>query len=148
MIPDGLKSLAPLTGTWLGRGDIHSNPWGGAGPCEGRWTMRFDPSLCHFIQDYVEKRADGSTFYGHGVVTFDKASGDFVWFWFDSYGFPPYAPARGQWTDGRLSLTKTTPRGVGRSTFELTDQGLVYFLESGASVDNLTPVMRGVYGKV
>ena len=59
----------------------------------------------------------------------DPSTGSIVWFLFDDYGFPPVDPARGGWKDGCLELVKSTPRGVGRTQLELSEQGLVYTVD-------------------
>jgi hypothetical protein len=49
--------------------------------------------------------------YGHGVFTLDPSNGSTLWYWFDSFGYPPLEPARGGWEDNTLWLAKRTPRG-------------------------------------
>jgi len=138
--------LAALVGRWSGGGELFPNPWGFAGPVEGVWTFRLDRSGHNLIHDYVEQRANGEIFEGHGVLTIDPASQEIVWFWFDSYGFPPLAPARGAWNGEELRLEKTTPRGSSTSRFHLSGGRLSYAVEArltGAAEAN--PIMRGVF---
>jgi hypothetical protein len=142
-----LDSLEPFLGVWRGGGDIAPNPWGGTGPCHGSWSLRFDAARKALIHDYEERRADGSVFAGHGVWCAD--ADDLVWFWFDSYGFPPLEPARGGWRDGRLELTKSTPRGQGRSTWTCDGRRLTYLVEAKPTGEAaFARVMAGAFERV
>ena len=76
----------------------------------------------------------------------DPETGDWLLFLFDSYGFPPLQPARGRWEGNRLVLEKTTPRGVGRTVFEIGPDRFTYSVASSAhGAATFTPVMDGVY---
>lgn len=142
-----LDSLEPFLGVWRGGGEIAPNPWGGAGPCHGSWSFRFDAARKALIHDYDERRADGSGFAGHGVWCADAR--DLVWFWFDSYGFPPLEPARGGWRDGRLELIKSTPRGQGRSVWTCDGRRLTYLVEARPVNETaFARVMSGTFERV
>jgi hypothetical protein len=142
-----IDSLEPFLGVWRGGGDIAPNPWGGAGPCRGSWSFRVDAARKAVIHDYEENRADGSAFAGHGVWCAD--GDDLLWFWFDSYGFPPLEPSRGGWRNGRLELTKSTPRGHGRSTWTCDGRRLSYLVEAKPLNEAaFARVMSGVFDRV
>jgi len=142
-----MNTLNFFAGVWRGEGDIASNPWGGAGPCRGSWNFRLDPAGKNLIHDYEDRRADGSTFAGHGVWCGHE--GDLLHFWFDSYGFPPLDPARGGWDGDRLVVTKTTPRGQGRSTWTCDGKDLSYLIEAWpVGEGGFTRVMSGTYRRV
>lgn len=141
---DGLE---PFIGVWRGKGDIAPNPWGGAGPCRGSWSFRFDAARKAVIHDYEERRSGGDAFIGHGVWCGDGE--DLLWFWFDSYGFPPLSPARGGWRDNRLELVKSTPRGDGRSTWTCDGRRLTYLVEAKpAGEAAFARVMAGTFERV
>ena len=141
-----LSQLQPLIGLWKGQGEIAPNAWGGAGKCLGRWSFRYDPAVRNLVHDYEESRADGSAFNGHGVFCADTDGDDLLWFWFDSYGFPPLEPARGLFRRDLLVLTKRTPRGLGRSTFRLDGERLEYLVEAQTpGQPGFSPVMHGVF---
>ncbi|MEI9905957.1 MAG: hypothetical protein WDN06_20150 [Asticcacaulis sp.] len=141
--------LDPLIGLWKGDGEISASPWSRPGTCRGRWSFRFDPARRNLIHTYEESRADGSAFDGHGVFCADPDSEDLLWFWFDSYGFPPMEPARGELRQGVLVLTKHTPRGVGRSTFRLGKGGFDYLVEAQATGQpGFADVMHGTFERV
>ncbi|KAA2236320.1 DUF1579 family protein [Salinarimonas soli] len=118
--------LARLLGTWEGEGEIHPSPWSAGGPARGRWSLRLGPGGHCLVGDYAEERADGEAFAGHGILAVDRERDELLWFWFDSLGLPPVEPARGAWHGDALVLVKRTPRGVGRTTFDLAGDGLVH----------------------
>lgn len=142
-----MDSLDLLAGTWRGHGEIAPNPWGGSGPCRGAWTFRFDAARKAMIHDYDETRADGTPFNGHGVWCAD--GDDLVWFWFDTYGFPPLPPARGGWRDTSLVMTKTTPRGLGRSIWTCDGRVLTYRVEAQPTGQpDMSLIMQGRFERV
>src|SRR3712207_1851451 len=55
------------------------------------------------LQDYRRVADDGTELVGHGVFLLDPASGDMLWWFFDSTGVPP-TPLRGRWAEGALVL--------------------------------------------
>ena len=120
------ETLARFTGVWSGAGGVSPSSWSAGGPTTGEWRFSRDIGGLSFIHDYQERRHDGSHFELHGVFTVDPAAEAILWFAFDSYGYPPVAPSRGAWEENRLVLTKTTPRGVGRSVFELDGDWLIH----------------------
>ena len=142
-----LDSLDLFAGTWRGGGEVAANPWGGSGPCRGAWSFRFDTARKAMVHDYDETRADGTTFSGHGVWCAHED--DLLWFWFDSYGFPPLSPSQGGWRDGALVLTKTTARGVGRSSWTCDGRILTYRVEAQpAGQSGMMQVMQGRFERV
>jgi len=113
------RALARLVGRWTGSSETFPSAWGPGGVASGAWSFRLDAAGFNLIHDYREQRRDGAIFEGHGVLTVDPASDEPVWFWFDSFGFPPLSPSRGVWEGDTLTLVKTTPRGEGRTFFRL-----------------------------
>lgn len=142
--------LAALEGAWEGDEEIFASPWSQGGPAHGRWAFRCDPSGLHLIHDFAETRASGERFDGHGVLCVDPSAvdpaGPILWFWFDSFGFPPAAPARGGWDGPTLTLEKATPRGLGRTRFTLEPGRLLQTVEARpAGTEAFAPVMTGRY---
>jgi hypothetical protein len=138
--------FASLEGQWMGLETIHPSPWSGGGSAEGKWQIRCDGSGLHLILDYLEQRADGTAFNAHSVIAIDPETGDWLLFIFDSFGFPPLQPARGRWYGDRLVLEKATPRGVGRTIFEIGPDEFRYAVASRShDATAFTPVMDGVY---
>ena len=138
------ERLKLFVGEWEGEEQIFPNPWGPSGPGRGHWKFWLDPSGFNLIHDFSEVRDSGYRFDAHGVLTVDPAANAFVWFWFDSYGYPPLNPSRGTWQGSGVTLEKTTPRGVSRSVFELAKDSLGYRVESKvAGSTQFAPVMAG-----
>ena len=138
------EKLALFVGDWDGEEEIFPNPWGPGGPGRGRWNFRLDASGFNLIHDFSEVRDGGYRFDAHGVLTVDPVANDYVWFWFDSYGFPPLSPSRGAWQGAVLTLEKITPRGVGRSVFEFGSDGFAYRVETKLTGSTqFIPVMAG-----
>jgi hypothetical protein len=138
--------LALLTGEWTGDEQIFPNPWGPAGPARGRWSFNLDPSGFNLIHRFNEQRLSGYSFHAHGVLTVDPATEEIIWFWFDSYGFPPLSPARGKWSGTTLTLEKQTPRGVSRSIFDLRSDQFLYSVHSRQTDQaDFFPVMEGTF---
>ncbi len=146
-MPFDMTSLRPFLGVWRGAGDIAPNPWGGAGPCHGAFAFRAGPADKALLHDYEETRADGSVFAAHGVWCAD--GDDLLHFGFDSYGFAPLDPARGGWDGGRLVLSKTTPRGQGRTTWTCDGKTLSCLIEAWPTGQaGFARVMSGAYRRV
>lgn len=146
--PNAFK-LSLFTGTWSGGGEIFASNWSPAATCEGLWQFGFDKSGHHLIHDYCETRSDGSHFEGHGIFNLDSETKDIVWFWFDSYGFPPLNPARGNWDGERLELTKFTARGIGRSTFIFSHNHFHYVIEARLNgEETFSTIMQGEFNKL
>lgn len=140
------RRLMDFVGDWEGDEEIFPNPWGPGGPGHGKWNFRLGAAGFSLIQEFSEVRDGGYRFDAHGVLTVDPEAGDYVWFWFDSYGYPPLNPARGHWHGASLTLEKTTPRGTGRSVFELHHDAFDYRVESKLNGDaHFAPVMAGQF---
>ena len=147
--PASPKQMQALEGRWTGRGEIFSNPFGPAGTTQGAWSFRMDAPGLHLVHDYREQRSDGNIFDGHGVFAIDPDTSEFLWYWFDTYGHPPLSPARGRWAANILRLEKHTPRGVGRSSFRLDDQFLIYEADTKPNGANeFIAITRAVFERV
>jgi hypothetical protein len=113
-------------GTWKGSGEVLPNPWGYNGTTSGQWRFSLALGDKHVLADYREERHDGTAFEGHGLLMQDQEPQDFLWFWFDSYGYPPIPAARGMYDGAALILVKVTPRGKGRTTLSVAGEHLHY----------------------
>ncbi|MFE0023674.1 DUF1579 family protein [Amycolatopsis sp. NPDC059021] len=115
-------ALTTLVGKWSGTEEIAASPWAPATSATARCEYRSALGGFAVIQDYRQVRADGGPeFLAHNVFTADPETGETLWYGFDSYGFPPEAPARGGWDGGTLVLEKKTPRGT--AVHRLTPDG-------------------------
>lgn len=144
--PAAPEQMQALVGRWIGKGEVFANPFGPAGRSQGVWEFRIDGPGLHLIHDYRETRSDGYVFEGHGIFAIDPSTGEFVWYWFDTYGHPPLSPARGNWRGRILQLEKITARGIGRTRFGLEDGRLVHDVETRSpGADDFVPVTHAVF---
>jgi hypothetical protein len=138
--------LARLVGNWRGEEQLSPSPWGAGGVAIGRFQFRFGVDGMALLQDYEEEKEGQVVFRAHGVFLIDPVSGDVLWWWFDSFGFPPDPPARGRWVGDALRFEKHTPRGSSRYTMDFGNDGFAFRIENRlAGQDNFTEFMRGLY---
>jgi hypothetical protein len=140
------EALTALVGNWAGTEELAASPWAPAATASATCQYRLALDGFALLQDYAQTREDGSRLLGHNVFTVDPATGETLWYGFDSYGFPPGSPGRGGWTEGRLHLEKTTPRGVARH--RLTPDGDVLTHEIDVKLGQaaeFTPFLRARY---
>jgi hypothetical protein len=124
MSPDLIAThhhLAALAGAWSGEEVLAPSPWSPGGVASGRHVFGLAAGGFCVTQDYAEELDGAVSLTGHGVFTAEPDSGEVLWFWFDSIGYPPAVPSRGSFDAAgtRLVLEKTTPRGTQRATFAL-----------------------------
>ena len=144
-IGPGHAQLARLTGEWSGDETVAPSPWGAGGPAHGRFSHRIELDGMALVQDYVEEKDGRTVFRAHGVFMLDPATGDTLWWWFDSLGFPP-EPARGLWHGDSLLLEKNTPRGSARYRFDVGGGAFDFRIENrlGAATQ-FSEFMHGRY---
>lgn len=122
--------LMRFAGKWSGEEQLSESPWGPGGPATGRCEMRVAVDGMALVQDYVEEKDGHTVFRGHGVFSIDPASGEVLWWWFDSMGFPPDPPARGRWNGEQLLFEKKTPRGEARYEFRFGGDSYDFQIEN------------------
>jgi hypothetical protein len=122
--------LARLVGTWHGDETLSPSPWGPGGPALGRGVYRLVNDGMAVTQEYEEEKDGKIVFRGHGVFTVDPASGDVLWWWFDSMGFPPEGPARGRWDGDTLTLRKSMAQGDARYVYRLEGDRYGFSIEN------------------
>jgi hypothetical protein len=88
----------PLLGNWTGVEQL-----GPDRTARAMLVIKLDLQDRAVLQDYRRVADDGSELVGHGVFLTDPATGDLLWWFFDSTGTPP-TPLRGRWTDGGPAL--------------------------------------------
>jgi hypothetical protein len=79
------------------------------------------------VSDYVGEKDGQTIFKGHSVFGWDSQANNVVWYWFDSMGSPPAAPARGVWDGDTLVLRSSSPMGEGRYTYRFEGKDRYYF---------------------
>ena len=87
-----------LLGNWTGVEQLAAS-----GRARAMITFKLDVADGAVLQDYRQVRDDGAELVGHGVFLADPATGDLLWWFFDSAGIPP-TPLRGLRTDLELVL--------------------------------------------
>ena len=140
--------LAALAGTWTGAENLAPSPWAPGGTATGRHDFAVAAGGFALTQDYVEERDGGVSLRGHGVFAVDPASGEVLWFWFDSIGFPPAAPSRGRLDAAgtAMVLEKTTPRGTQRATFARDGDVLHHRIEARLpDAPSFAPLVTATY---
>jgi hypothetical protein len=152
----GLRELfLPLLGNWTGVEQRAASPWAPATTARAMIVFKLDVSDRVVVQDYRQVDANSVEFTGHGVFMID--SGDamspasrtpILWWFFDSYGYPPEA-AHGGWQDGELIMHKTTPRGTAEHRFAVAEGQLSYRIrvriDDSADWDDF---LRGTYRRI
>jgi hypothetical protein len=90
------EAFWPLLGNWTGVEQL-----GPGRTARAMIVIKLDLADRAVLQDYRRVADDGAELVGHGVFLLDPASGDLLWWFFDSTGVPP-APRRGRWTGDGL----------------------------------------------
>jgi hypothetical protein len=126
-VSDQHRKLYALVGDWEGIETMAASPWGPAGTATGKLHVRIDLNGFFVLQDYVQEKAGRVSFTGHGIFGYDTEAANYTWHWFDSMGFVPDAPARGQFKDGVLQLERVSARGSARYTHRFEPDGTYHF---------------------
>lgn len=134
-LTDQHRKLYALIGDWEGTETIAESPMGPAGTAIGKLHVRSDLDGFFVLQDYIQEKARKVTFSGHGVFGYDAEAGDYTWYWVDSTGIVPAAPARGKFEGDTLQLHQVTARGASRYTHRVEPGGKVYHLQIESSFD-------------
>jgi hypothetical protein len=147
----------PLLGNWTGIEQQAASPWAPATSARAMIVFKLDVGGQVVLQDYRQVRADAEEFSGHGVFMIDNAEvispatpTPILWWFFDSYGYPPQ-PASGGWQNGELIMQKATPRGAAEHRFAVADDQLSYRIrlrlnDSAPMEDFLTGTYRRISG--
>ena len=145
----------PLLGNWTGVEQQAASPWATAASARAMIVFKMDVGDQVVVQDYRQVRADRQEFSGHGVFMIDSADvmspasrTSILWWFFDSYGYPPQ-PALGGWQDGELVMQKATPRGMAEHRFAVAEDQLTYRIRTQLNVDaEMDDLLRGTYRRI
>jgi hypothetical protein len=143
--PEHARLLA-FVGEWEGDEQLAASPWGPAGVAFGRMSFRADLDGFAVIQDYIEQKNSHITFRGHGVFMVDPQTKDILWYWFDSLGFPPEAPARGRFEGDVLTMNRVSARGAARYVYRINADSCEFSIENKFPNDpDFSLFMKGTY---
>jgi hypothetical protein len=117
VVTDEHRKLHVLAGSWVGDETMAASPWGPGGPATGRYTGAVQCDGFFVAQDYVQETGGAVSYRGHGVFGYDLEKRQYAWYWVDSMGAVPAAPAYGTWTDNVLQLVSHSSHGQGRYTY-------------------------------
>lgn len=139
-------ALKAFAGDWAGPEELAASPWAPASTARAECRYRLELKGFALVQDYRQLREDGAEFLGHNVFTVDPQSGETLWYGFDSYGFPPESPARGDWSGATLVLEKRTARGVARHRLTPDGDTLTHEIDVRMGEDReFSPFLRARY---
>jgi hypothetical protein len=142
---DEHRKLHAFAGEWEGEEKMSPTPWGPGGAATGRYRSRVDMDGFFVVQDYEQIKDGRVTYRGHGIFGID--GGAVAWYWVDSIGQMPQAPARGAWAGDTLTLESSSPQGKSRYVLRLEGAGTLHFriessFDGGAT---FSPFMEGTY---
>lgn len=143
------KGIEVFLGHWRGTTRLAASAWGAARTAAAEVTYTRAAGGFAVVQSYRHTEADGTHFEGHGVFTVDPDHQEVLWYYVDSMGLPPGAPARGTWHDGMLKVERQSDRGTARHTFRVDDGVLTHTAELrlGDALD-FSPFMTSVCRRV
>lgn len=140
---DALKAFA---GDWTGTEELAASPWAPASTARADCEYRLALNGFALIQHYRQRREDGTEFLAHNVFTADPRTGETLFYGFDSYGYPPESPARGDWDGATLILEKKTARGVARHRLTPDGDTLTHEIDVRMGEDHeFSPFLRARY---
>ena len=116
-------ALPFLIGRYVGVETMYASAWAPAGSATStiNGEVELDGSLV--VQRYTQYRDGARSFASLGVWMTDPATGECLYYAYDSAGFPADPPARGTWREEELVLDRDTPRGSSRLTVRRTGDG-------------------------
>lgn len=135
MSTEAQQKLAALVGDWTGKVTVPPNPdLPGGATAESRICSRLKLNDWFVVSDYEQTGLAETPYTAHGVHGWDSKKEKYTFYWFDSDGWDPGAPALGDWVENTLQLTEKTSMGPTRFTytFDGPDQ---YTLEVENSTD-------------
>ena len=84
------QRLETLAGRWQGTETMYPSQWDPeGGTATGHNDNRLALNDFVLITDYRQERDGGTTFEGHGIMTYDPKKSVYILHWFDSIGSPP-----------------------------------------------------------
>ena len=124
------ERLLRFVGRWSGAETMAPSPWGPGGTAIGRTHCRRGLDGLALIQEYEQEKDGQVVFRGHGVLLVEPDTQDVLWWWFDSFGFPPGDPARGRWEGDVLLFDKASPMGESRYRYDFAGDRYRFTIEN------------------
>lgn len=123
MTPSTATALPFLLGSFDGQEHMYASTWADAGPATSTIEGRAELGGSVVVQRYLQVRDGTPSFALLAVWMTDPATGEVLYYGFDSAGFPADPPARGTWQDTAMVLDRATPRGRSRLTVTAGEDG-------------------------
>ena len=143
------ERLLHFVGRWSGTEHMAPTQWGPGGTATGRTLCRRALDGLALIQEYEQEKDGQIVFRGHGVMLVEADTQNVLWWWFDSFGFPPGDPARGRWDGDVLLFEKATPMGDARYRYEFAGDRYRFTIENRfPGQADYAEFMHGDYSRV
>lgn len=129
------EKLAGLVGEWIGTVNVPPNPEMPDGAtAQSRITSRFQLNQQFVIADYEQTGLAPTPYTAHAIYGWNPQQKKFTFYWFDSDGWDPGAPAVGDWQGDTLQLEENTSMGPTRFTYTFANEN-AYSLKVENSTD-------------
>jgi hypothetical protein len=121
----GHARLRQLEGLWEGEETMHPSQWDPAGgTAEGRMWSRVALDGFALVSDYEQRRDGRVTYSGHGVMSFDARSANYLLHWLDCMG-GPVEIFTGQFAGDVLTVAHGGPGMHARLTYDVSVPGVM-----------------------
>jgi hypothetical protein len=122
-------ALAGFLGHWRGSTQFAAGPWGPERTVDAEVTYTSVAGGVAVVQSYRHVEPDGTHFEGHGMFTVDPDHQDVLWYYVDSAGPAPDAPARCLLHEGVLRVERHGSAGWTRHTLRADGDVLTHVTE-------------------
>lgn len=121
--------LEQFCGSWLGTVTVPPSPQLPEGmTAESRVQTTRELGGWFVLMNYEQKQHGGILYTARGVIGYDDAQSQYMFYWFDSEGWNPGAPAVGQWDGDRIVFEHASSMGHSRMTFDFSGNDGYQFL--------------------
>lgn len=113
------RLLQRLAGEWRGMEMMFPPDAPDGMQVEGIIQSRMELGGWFLFMGYAQLQDGQAAYTAHGVIGYDHSGENVTLHWFDSQGWNPGQPFRGNWDGNRLVLTIESENGHDRLTYEL-----------------------------
>lgn len=118
MSTEAHQQLTRPLGEWVGEVIIPSNPDLPEGAkAESRILSTWQLNGWKVVSEYEQTGLAETPYTAHRLYGWDPKQEKYTFYWFDSDGWDPGAPALGDWDGDTLQFTETTTMGPTRFTY-------------------------------